>query len=93
MNIDLTTIGGVVAVAMSLAALVIKKLNVEDDNTKKLIAGGIAGGLAAATRVLGLGFAELDWAGLAAGILAAIFGTKLAYDSVVHPIADKVCHK
>lgn len=93
MELDLTTIGGVVAVALSLSALVIKKLQVEDDNAKKLIAGGIAGALAGATRLLGLGFADMDWAGLVTAILGSIFATKISYDSVIKPVAKKCCSK
>lgn len=93
MEPDLTTISGIVVVAMSLTAVIVKKLEISSDSTKKLISAGIAGGLGVAARLLGVGFLELDWPDLAAGIVAAIFATKLSYDAVVKPVTQKVTHK
>ena len=91
--IDLTTIAGVVALAVLVTGILVSWLKITDSNIKKLIAAGLAAVIAVVSKLTGIGFADLDWQGLIVGIFGSVFATKVAYDSVVKPIASRFTKK
>lgn len=88
MNIDLQTIGGVVVLAVSLTALIVKKFSIEDNNIKKLISAGLATIIAVSFNLLGIGFQDSTIVVLIGEIFTSIFASKIAYDSLAKPIEE-----
>jgi hypothetical protein len=93
MIFDLQTVGGVIALSVFLTAFLVKILKVDDNDAKKLISAGLAIVIGIFAHLSGLGFQDSTIIILIGEILASVFGSKLAYDSLVKPVSNEVKKK
>ena len=84
-SVDVTTVAGIVTIAMIVSGILIRKLKITDKQVKQLLSAGVAVILAVVVQLTGIGFAGMAIQQLIGAIIASVFATKMTYDSLVKP--------
>lgn len=89
LNVDLTTIGGIIAAVIAIITYVKKFVKLIDDN-KEIATTILTVTLGIVAKVSGLGFSTIEWVPFVLTLFVSSSVAQVTYDKVTQPIANKV---